>query len=132
MTNEDKRVWLDWAVGIGLIEFKEFSDLLETEILYQSWWHPTQAEIAEIDKGCIYIYDRLEFAIKAEIDKRGWLLTQEDVAQWDRERQSFVIKHDCYIRYVDIQTSKFIGEAHEAESRLDALMEAFRESVEAN
>lgn len=126
MTNSEKRAWLDWAVEIGLFVKPSLSGKIY-------WTDKNNSVMAEIiGFGELIILDDLEFLVRDEIDKRGWLLTQQDFADFNSDFTHFKITYDCHIRRWSAETKKMARvEVNGAESRLDALMEAFREACEA-
>ena len=139
----NKLEWLNWATEQGLIEKDiDYRDDSGPWIQWanKQWmaavYNPEHLEVTEdyskVVPEELVLYEFLEFIVREEIDKRGWFLSQFDTKVYsDKECTQYEGREHRVIisKLTPVEENGFLGKGESKDSRLEALLEAFKEAV---
>lgn len=124
----NKLEWLNWATEQGLLKVLDWGDIVEWEACNED----RNVVAFQLKDKPLELRDILEFAIRDEIDKRGWFLSQIDTKVYsDKECTQYEGREHRVIisKLTPVEESGFLGSGESKDSRLEALLEAFKEAV---
>lgn len=124
MEHKDKLDWLKWAVAKDMLHESPGTFGGYNLATYFDYSYNDLGPVAALhtEDTQVTLFCELETFIRDEIDNRDWFLTQQDIREGTGKR---------FRARIELRSGSQIA-GQFANDRLEALMLAFREAVEAN